>query len=794
MKKTLSKILVSLCMLGVFLLPLTPEISHAQETNDWYFSFLSTDGDSFTDVGPFTETVCKGYKVGDQVVTGGDTNYINYIKQITSPCEKGAAGNSLNQATAGSITKSTEIDFGCNWYLPFTPSCLLSLIYHVIFVPLAWITTGAAKILDYFVYYSTSDASYRNVFVEKGWGTVRDIANVMFIIGLLFIAIKTILGINTTNNKKMLGNIIIFALLINFSLFATQVIVDASNILAKVFYHQITPVDSNGQKIEGNVEQRSVTVGIVDKFRPQELLRAGTNSVGDIDLSNQTALSYLVIFLLIALMGFMIYIFISVSFLFVARTVSIWLAMILAPVAFASQAIDPHIKGLGWSEWLSNLLKSAFMAPIFIFFLYIIILFGDLFAIGGVSATGGEDTNIAAFMATFIPFMLIFVLLRQAKSLAVTYSGEMGKAISTGAVAIGGLALGGAAMGTAFAGRQIGGRIAAGAAKSQDSMHYARARMDHDKEIDEWQKNGKVGDKPKLEDTWLKYKQDHFNKSGKVLVNPSAWTKFGASVNYNQMKSGKIDHARHDMDTYMKKSGLEGRSMSNLSGAEIERVENEFKKDKRSEIETSIKRGDKDSYIHGEEGTLRGTADASGDRIVYKTEAEYRQGEREKVTNDLASRGITDKDAINLELNVRFDKALKESFESVSKEKFDHTITESKKSVGPVGNVMANASSGSYDVRDLTKIKADGRQKGLKGISTIAAAGLISAIAGAVRLGVKKGAGMEAGKSNADFAKDIATLIKDSLNIKIDLGGGSGGGGGGHAKPSGGGGGHGGGH
>ena len=175
-----------------------------------------------------------------------------------------------------------------------------------------------------------------------------------------------------------------------------------------------------------------------------------------------------------------------------------------------------------------------------------------------------------------------------------------------------------------------------------------------------------------------------------------------------------------------------------------------------------------------------GTADASGNRIVYKTEAEYRQGEREKVTKDLAASGITDKDAINLELNVRFDKALKESFEDVYKEKFEHTKDESKKSVGVIGNVMAKSSSGSYDIRELSNIKASGREGGLKGLGVKASALLIASVASAVRLGVKKGAGMEPGKSNSDFMKDISSLIKDSLNVKIDLGGSIGGGG--HAK------------
>lgn len=776
MKKTLSKILVSLCMLGVFLLPLTNTVTIKKVGAQgvmYFFTWYSQPEPNQPGTwvpeefnGPTAETDCETARLAKEAEVG----LLKVQVRCSSSQDEGEVTRLEDVKKVGN-----DIEFGCDWYLPFTPSCLLSLIYHVIFVPLAWITTGAAKILDYFVYYSTSDASYQNVFVEKGWGTVRDIANVMFIIGLLFIAIKTILGINTTNNKKMLGNIIIFALLINFSLFATQVIVDASNILAKVFYHQITPVDSNGQKIEGDVEQRSVTVGIVDKFKPQELLRAGVNSeTGDIDLSDRTAWSYLVIILLIALMGFMIYIFISVSFLFVARTVSIWMAMILAPVAFASQAIDPHIKGLGWSEWLSNLLKNAFMAPIFIFFLYIIILFGDLFAIGGVSATGGEDTNIAAFMATFIPFMLIFVLLRQAKSLAVTYSGEMGKAISTGAVAIGGLALGGAAMGTAFAGRTIAGRGMAAMSRRDGASDYAKKKMEFDTKVKEGSFTG----------SWNDYKAKEGLKYG-------IRDTIGGRVNYSQKKTQDVDHARHELDEVQKKAGLEGLDKGQLTATNKEKIKETYIKDKKSELETGLRAGDektlnlvsdakmKADLKNGESG-YKATERSALVAEAKKDSSNFRKDKKGNVTNELNDEA---KKKIEDTLTINFNALLKNATKQAGEKKYTDTITKAEKGVNIGTRTMAKSTSGSYDIRDAAKMVTDKRASlGIKGTAM-----LIAAVAGAIRLGVKKGAGMEPGKSNSDIKKDISSLIKDSLNVKIDLGGGSGGGGG-HAKPSGGGG------
>ena len=69
--------------------------------------------------------------------------------------------------------------------------------------------------------------------MEKGWGAVRDVANIFFILMLLYVAIKTVLSLNVTDNKRLVGVIIIVALLINFSLFTTKVVIDASNIFSK---------------------------------------------------------------------------------------------------------------------------------------------------------------------------------------------------------------------------------------------------------------------------------------------------------------------------------------------------------------------------------------------------------------------------------------------------------------------------------------------------------------------------------------------------------------------------------
>ena len=380
------------------------------------------------------------------------TSTYNKDAPIDTPIDPGKIGQNSSPAQP-----SYKSYFDCSGIFPWNdlPCKVASLIYFAIFEPMAAFTWLAAKILDFFVYYSTNSSSYGGEFVNKAWGAVRDIANIFFIIALLFVAIKTILGLNVTDNKRIVGAVIIIALIINFSLFTTKVVIDTSNILAKVFYNNITSEDKNQKTLEaGAGGQKSISVGLVKQFDPQQIMTAD-------QFKNQEGLFIFITVLAILLMGFMIYIFLSIAILFVSRVVSLWISMIFSPIAFVSYAVPFEIPGFGHKKWWDDLLKNAFLAPVFIFFLYIIILFGDVMkSIPGdvLGTASGTEGFLDAAMKVIIPFAIIFMLLLKAKKIAVEFSGEMGKAVMTAGKMIGGVALGAATGGAAMLGRTaIGG-------------------------------------------------------------------------------------------------------------------------------------------------------------------------------------------------------------------------------------------------------------------------------------------------------------------------------------------------
>jgi len=333
--------------------------------------------------------------------------------------------------------------------------CAAEFVY-LVFKVVSSVGKLAGWFLDFFVYYSTDSTSYKSSFVSEGWKVIRDISNIFFILALLYIAIKTILNLNVSDNKKLISYIVIVALLINFSMFFTQVVIDSTNILAKVFYNNMSAIDKNGTSASVTGE-KAISTGLISKFNPQKII-----SQEVYDKSGGTTLFIFTTLLAICIVLYTAYVFFVVGILFVSRVVMLWILMIFSPIAFASYTLPFDIPGVGHKEWWGELLKNAFLAPIFVFFLYIIVMFAG-FLSSIVSYPDGADF-LQKVMSVVVPFFILMIMIMKAKDIAIKYAGEMGAALQKAGAAVAGLALGAATGGLAFAGRNtfgaLGNRVA----------------------------------------------------------------------------------------------------------------------------------------------------------------------------------------------------------------------------------------------------------------------------------------------------------------------------------------------
>lgn len=362
--------------------------------------------------------------------------------------------------------------------------CFVRLFYYTLFVPTSYLFAFSGALFDYTFAFSINSSSYDSDFILQGWGIIRDFCNIFFIFIMLYIAISTILNINGSKTKEMIRNVIIVGLLINFSLFFTQVVIDASNILARVFYtSDAISVEKDGHAGTSNIVNKSNNViplseALVSQIDPQQLvaksdkvmqieskLTKNTNTAEESGMSPNGWIIVTILASIFNIVGFIV--FLSVALIFIGRIAGLWIAMIFSPLAFFSY-IAPELASLpkfGYKAWLPETLKMAFLAPIFIFLLYLILAFLNKGL--GVVGIDQESKGLMFVMYVTIPFAILMVLLFQAKDIAVKYSGEIGKAVSGFASKAGGLALGVGMGATALGLRSSLGAIAAGGAKSE---------------------------------------------------------------------------------------------------------------------------------------------------------------------------------------------------------------------------------------------------------------------------------------------------------------------------------------
>lgn len=354
--------------------------------------------------------------------------------------------------------------------------CLLRSFFWLIYYFSAWVTETAAAILDFFIAYSIDSSSYagnNNTFVMRGWAVIRDIANVLFIFTILYIAIRHILQLGGSDTKKLLKSLIIAALLINFSLFFTKVIIDAGNVLARVFYNNIEVTNDDG------VGGKKISQAIAEHVQPQKLLSADFLEPRPAPGQLPGTLNSGYIFFILCLTAFVNFTvaitFISVFLFFIARVIGLWFMMIFSPLAFVSIAVPSSGKmfgDFGWDGWLGQTLKLSFMAPIFMFFLFLLTMFLQI-----VATTPPPDASVTQKLTSIlIPFLVVIVVLNVAKSQAKDMSGKFGENIKSAAAKLSGAALGfaGVAGGmalsaTAWTARNTIGRAAS---KSINSSQY----------------------------------------------------------------------------------------------------------------------------------------------------------------------------------------------------------------------------------------------------------------------------------------------------------------------------------
>lgn len=283
---------------------------------------------------------------------------------------------------------------------------------------LVWLS---GKLLDWIVNFTIIEgASLLNSAglsgaINETWVVFRDLGNMFFIFIILYLAFQLILGIGS-GHWRSLGWIIIMALVINFSLFFTKVVIDTSNLLALTFYEPVfKPAGGVASTFMGQLGLQTIW-NINDASSVSSLFGANETSGGNkiIILLGATVLSIIVSF-----------IFFALSILLIARFVYLILLMIFSPLAFACYVIPGARHHFG--RWWSKLVQQAFFAPA-----VFLLLFVAFKILGGVGAKIGDlgsfGTLLVAFDSNSLPILFNFALTIFMFLYALTLAMNMGMA------------------------------------------------------------------------------------------------------------------------------------------------------------------------------------------------------------------------------------------------------------------------------------------------------------------------------------------------------------------------------
>lgn len=263
--------------------------------------------------------------------------------------------------------------------------------------------------------------------VFRGWQTFQSVANILFVIFLLFVIFSQVTGYGIDNYgiKRMLPKLIVGAILVNLSFIICQLLVDASNVIGFSVENLF-----NGLAYDAMTESGGLT-GSAGAAVGATII-SGAVGIGGAAAAIATAEIWLPVLILPIILG-TISIIISCLFVFIilgARRAAAIILVVISPLAFVMYML-PNTKKL-FDRWL-----SAFKAVLLVFPICGLLMGGGAFAGAILWNVSGDFFlgQLLAALTTVIPFFFIPRILRASLNavgnLGTTLS-NLGNGISRG--------------------------------------------------------------------------------------------------------------------------------------------------------------------------------------------------------------------------------------------------------------------------------------------------------------------------------------------------------------------------
>ncbi len=196
------------------------------------------------------------------------------------------------------------------------------------------------------------------------WKTIRDFSNMVIIFLLLYEAFIMILGKTNIGAKQLLVNIVLVGILINFSLFFTNLVIDASNVVAFQFYKSIAP--NPGAYDNGISNAFMQALKLQTSYDPSALGASPAPGATSGNLNEITVIFATVLGSIVELIA--AFLFFAAAIMFIIRIGILIILMAFSPLAFVSWII-PKTQSFA-KRWQDELISQAFFPAAYLAMIY----------------------------------------------------------------------------------------------------------------------------------------------------------------------------------------------------------------------------------------------------------------------------------------------------------------------------------------------------------------------------------------------------------------------------------------
>jgi hypothetical protein len=350
------------------------------------------------------------------------------VPQTTFAQQTGNPTATTQGASPGNPPKCADGNFWPGWLS--SVDCFFGMVIAVvggIFVGLfGWVLGVVGTVFSFAITYTIvqfgGDAGVYALVrsgVETAWGVFRDLANIVIVGSLVFVAIATILGLESFGMRKFLARIIVVAILINFSLFFTKFTIDASHIVARAFYQPIETMagaEASNSSVVGTALGNEVPPGVAGALMQTLGVAKVLDAPGVLkNIATQGGTSSTVNTLIYTILTSMLFLATAVvlaygAYLLVVRVVALIFLIMLSAVALAASAVPGLEKQ--WKRWREEFVQNLLFAPALMMFLWatLTIAGGMTKGNGNIASLITDPTNGGTVLALFTYGIIIGML------------------------------------------------------------------------------------------------------------------------------------------------------------------------------------------------------------------------------------------------------------------------------------------------------------------------------------------------------------------------------------------------